>query len=103
MTTQYRSLFFPLSLVMVHLLLLSFVPSSQSLLLPITLPQVQELSVRQDGSTPVFPQDVASCPICEQSYSSINSCADAATVFANFSMVGPYTYYGERNDINHDV
>ncbi|EJD05006.1 uncharacterized protein FOMMEDRAFT_53440, partial [Fomitiporia mediterranea MF3/22] len=36
---------------------------------------------------PSFPSDPPSCPICAQSYPSINSCAQAAPVLANVSMV----------------
>lgn len=37
--------------------------------------------------TPKFPSDIPSCPICEENYSSISGCADAAPVLANFTMV----------------
>ncbi|KAF8154207.1 hypothetical protein B0H34DRAFT_720852 [Crassisporium funariophilum] len=36
---------------------------------------------------PVFPDSPASCPICAKDYSSINNCAQAAPVLANFSMI----------------
>ncbi|KAK7688681.1 hypothetical protein QCA50_008219 [Cerrena zonata] len=36
---------------------------------------------------PFFPDEPASCPICAQSYPSINSCAQAAPVLSNFSMI----------------
>ncbi|KAK0477027.1 hypothetical protein IW261DRAFT_1488276 [Armillaria novae-zelandiae] len=36
-------------------------------------------------TTPYFPDSPASCPICEQNYSSIQNCAEAAPVLANFS------------------
>ncbi|KAF8970680.1 hypothetical protein BDZ97DRAFT_1790486 [Flammula alnicola] len=36
---------------------------------------------------PVFPDSPPSCPICQQNYPSINSCAQAAPVLANFSMI----------------
>ncbi|OSD00035.1 WD40 repeat-like protein [Trametes coccinea BRFM310] len=39
-----------------------------------------------DGQ-PVFPDQPPSCPICEKDYGSIDSCAQAAPVLANFSMV----------------
>lgn len=42
---------------------------------------------RQDTGTPEFPSNITSCPICEENYSSISSCAEAAPVLANFSMV----------------
>ncbi|KAF8181080.1 hypothetical protein BJ912DRAFT_854950, partial [Pholiota molesta] len=36
---------------------------------------------------PVFPPSPASCGICEQNYSNISSCAQAAPVLANISMI----------------
>lgn len=36
---------------------------------------------------PTFPDYPPSCPICAQGYPSIDSCAQAAPVLANFSMV----------------
>ncbi|PFH48848.1 hypothetical protein AMATHDRAFT_64528 [Amanita thiersii Skay4041] len=36
---------------------------------------------------PQFPDSPPSCPICAKDYGSINSCAEAAPVLANFSMV----------------
>ncbi|KAI0310678.1 hypothetical protein OF83DRAFT_1154167 [Amylostereum chailletii] len=47
-------------------------------------PSLQVLSKRDD---PTFPDDPASCPICEQSYSNINSCIAAAPVLANFTQI----------------
>ncbi|KAK0189431.1 hypothetical protein F5146DRAFT_982000 [Armillaria mellea] len=38
-------------------------------------------------TTPYFPDSPASCPICAQNYSSIQNCAAAAPVLANFSMI----------------
>ncbi|KAM6493106.1 hypothetical protein JOM56_011240 [Amanita muscaria] len=35
---------------------------------------------------PQFPDTPPSCPICAQNYGSINSCAQASTVLANFTM-----------------
>lgn len=37
---------------------------------------------------PIFPTQPPSCPICAQNYGSIDSCAQAAPVLANVSMVG---------------
>jgi len=37
--------------------------------------------------TPVFPPSPPSCPICAQNFSSINSCALAAPVLANYSEI----------------
>ncbi|KAI0633000.1 hypothetical protein C8Q77DRAFT_1120975 [Trametes polyzona] len=45
------------------------------------------LTGRQDGAEPVFPDQPPSCPICEQNFGSISSCAQAAPVLANFSMI----------------
>jgi len=36
---------------------------------------------------PYFPDTPASCPICQKDYASINSCAQAAPVLANFTMI----------------
>jgi len=36
---------------------------------------------------PVFPDSPPSCPICQQGYPSIQSCAQAAPVLANFTMI----------------
>ena len=44
-------------------------------------------SLKKRTDEPTFPSDIASCPICEASYSSINSCAEAAPVLENFTMV----------------
>ncbi|KAI0056649.1 hypothetical protein BV25DRAFT_1831970 [Artomyces pyxidatus] len=55
------------------------------------------LRVRQDAGTaePYFPATPASCPICEQNYPSISSCAAACPVLANFSLVlfNPGAFY----------
>ncbi|KAI0673132.1 WD40 repeat-like protein [Trametes maxima] len=42
---------------------------------------------RQDDAQPVFPEQPPSCPICAQNFGSIDSCAQAAPVLANFSMI----------------
>lgn len=47
---------------------------------------------------PFFPDEPASCPICAQSYPSINSCAQAAPVLSNFSMVC-LAFYGDAVDM----
>ena len=44
------------------------------------------LAARQ-AAQPVFPAQPASCPICAQNYAGIDSCAQAAPVLANVSMV----------------
>ena len=41
---------------------------------------------RQDGQ-PQFPAQPPSCPICEQNFANIDSCAQAAPVLQNFTMV----------------
>ncbi|KAF8889125.1 hypothetical protein BD779DRAFT_420511 [Infundibulicybe gibba] len=43
--------------------------------------------VLQRRTDPVFPDSPPSCPICAQDYPGINSCAQAAPVLANFSMI----------------
>ena len=45
------------------------------------------LARRQDDSQPTFPDSPPSCPICAQNFGNIDSCAQAAPVLANFSMV----------------
>ena len=45
------------------------------------------LRVARDGDYPVFPDQPPSCPLCAQNYGSIDSCAQAAPVIANVSMV----------------
>ena len=44
--------------------------------------------VRRDY--PVFPAQPPSCPLCAQNYANIDSCAQAAPVLANVSMVRPH-------------
>ncbi|KAJ3526860.1 hypothetical protein NM688_g8208 [Phlebia brevispora] len=44
-------------------------------------------SYLQRRTDPQFPAQPPSCPICAQNYSSISSCAQAAPVMANFSMI----------------
>ncbi|CDO68759.1 hypothetical protein BN946_scf184989.g25 [Trametes cinnabarina] len=63
-------------------------------------PAIPEITPRQDGQ-PVFPDQPPSCPICEQNYGSIDSCAQAAPVLANFSMVS--TLRGELTEGNTDT
>ncbi|KAI0260977.1 hypothetical protein BC834DRAFT_831009 [Gloeopeniophorella convolvens] len=50
------------------------------------LSPVLPLVIRQQAQ-PFFPDSPSSCPICEQNYGSINSCAQACPVLANFSSV----------------
>lgn len=54
--------------------------------------RVQTRPVSQAGSVkrtdePQFPDTPPSCPICAENYWNINSCAEAAPVLQNFSMV----------------
>ena len=46
---------------------------------------------RQDDQ-PQFPAQPPSCPICEQNFANIDSCAQAAPVLQNFSMVSVLQY-----------
>lgn len=43
--------------------------------------------VSRQTQQPYFPDTPASCPICAQGYPSIDSCAQASTVLANFTSV----------------
>ena len=51
------------------------------------------LASRADGE-PQFPDQPPSCPICAQNFDSIDSCAQAAPVLQNFTMVSqsPWSY-----------
>jgi hypothetical protein len=49
------------------------------------------LRMRDDG--PAFPSQPPSCPICAQNYGNIDSCAQAAPVLANVSMVWEYVRF----------
>ncbi|KAI0772437.1 hypothetical protein BD413DRAFT_436962, partial [Trametes elegans] len=53
---------------------------------PVVAVPLVDLARRQDAQ-PDFPEQPPSCPICEQNFGSIDSCAQAAPVLANFSMV----------------
>ena len=63
--------------------LLAFV----SPVLSLSLPYTPGSPTLQHRTTPYFPSDPPSCPICEKDYGTINSCAQACPVLANFSMV----------------
>lgn len=54
------------------------------------IPHSTPLLARQ-ADYPVFPDQPPSCPICAQNYANIDSCAQAAPVLANFSMVSAIT------------
>lgn len=43
-----------------------------------------------DSGEPQFPDQPPSCPICAQNFDSINSCAQAAPVLQNFTMVSAF-------------
>ncbi|KAJ4491030.1 hypothetical protein C8R41DRAFT_766314 [Lentinula lateritia] len=45
------------------------------------------ISLRQRAVDPTFPSSPASCPICEANYSSIQNCAEASPVLANFTTI----------------
>lgn len=57
---------------------------------PTQLTRVTRPTPRQDDAQPTFPDEPPSCPICEQNFASIDSCAQAAPVLANFSMVSVF-------------
>lgn len=86
MTTHIRFLCSPLVLL-IYVLFTYHVLLVQSVSVHLPSLQMKDISARQDGTSPEFPQNPPSCPLCEQNYANINSCAAAAPVFANFSMV----------------
>jgi len=61
--------------------------ASVSPVLSLSLPYGGGSPTLQHRTTPYFPSDPPSCPICEKDYWNINSCAQASPVLANFSMV----------------
>jgi len=61
--------------------------ASVSPVLSLSLPYSDGSPTLQHRTTPYFPPDPPSCPICEKDYWNINSCAQASPVLANFSMV----------------
>src|SRR5882762_9314877 len=68
------------------LLIFNFL-ASVSPVLSLSLPYSYGSPTLQRRTTPYFPPDPPSCPICERDYWNINSCAQACPVLANFSMV----------------
>src|ERR1700753_480751 len=71
-----------------YLLLLVFcLLASVSPVLSLSLPSTGGSPTLQRRTTPYFPSDPPSCPICEQNYASINSCAQACPVLANITNV----------------
>lgn len=73
--------------LLIYVLFTNYVLLVQSVSVHLPSLQRKDISARQDGTSPEFPQSPASCPLCEENYANINSCAAAAPVFANFSMV----------------
>jgi len=61
--------------------------ASVSPVLSLSLPYGDGSPTLQRRTTPSFPPDPPSCPICEKDYWTINSCAQASPVLANFSMI----------------
>jgi len=61
--------------------------ASVSLVLSLSLPAVDGSPTLQRRTTPYFPAQPPSCPICEQDYPNINSCAQACPVLANLTMI----------------
>jgi len=61
--------------------------ASVSPVLSLSLPYSGGSPILHRRTTPYFPSDPPSCPICEQDYSNINSCAQASPVLANLSMI----------------
>ncbi|KAJ3727500.1 hypothetical protein EV361DRAFT_795906 [Lentinula raphanica] len=51
------------------------------------LEQNPSVSLQRRSAEPTFPSSPASCPICEASYSSIQNCAEASPVLANFTTI----------------
>ncbi|KAJ3733161.1 hypothetical protein DFJ43DRAFT_239994 [Lentinula guzmanii] len=49
--------------------------------------QNSAISLQQRTVEPTFPSSPASCPICEANYSSIQNCAEASPVLANFTTI----------------
>jgi hypothetical protein len=68
-------------------LLLFIILASVSPVLSLSLPYSDGSPTLQRRTTPYFPSEPASCPICEANYTNINTCAQACPVLANFTMV----------------
>ncbi|OBZ74715.1 hypothetical protein A0H81_05540 [Grifola frondosa] len=54
---------------------------------PINMRSLQMHRRASSDAEPNFPDQPPSCPICAANYSNIDSCAEAAPVLANFSMI----------------
>jgi len=61
--------------------------ASVSPALSLSLPYSDGSPTLRHRTTPYFPPDPPSCPICETNYWAINSCAQASPVLANFTTV----------------
>jgi len=61
--------------------------ASVSPVLSLWLPYSDGSPALRHRTTPYFPSDPPSCPICEKDYGTINSCAQACPVLANLSMI----------------
>ncbi|KAI0246769.1 hypothetical protein BJV78DRAFT_113620 [Lactifluus subvellereus] len=73
------------ALVRVCLFLITF--STMQSVLASPLSSCQPVVVMRQTVQPYFPDTPVSCPICAKGYPSINSCAQAAPVLANFTAV----------------
>lgn len=68
--------------VILPIILSAFVRGS-----PFAQPVIKSLHLHRQTAEPTFPASPASCPICEQNYSSIQNCAEASPVLANFTEI----------------
>ena len=75
---------FNLTMVLYIITLICLTFGTLSFSSPLTSIQTISLATR---TTPYFPDQPPSCPICQQNYDNINSCAQACPVFENFTMV----------------
>ena len=64
--------------------------ASVSPVLSLAFPYSDGSPTLQHRTTPYFPADPPSCPICESDYANINSCAQACPVLANLTTVCEY-------------
>ena len=73
--------------VLIYALLFA-IPASLAAVVEARVPTPVLIEGRQaPAATPTFPSDIPSCQQCEQNYGSIDSCAQAAPVLANFTTV----------------
>jgi len=85
MTTATLHSFLITAFISLFLIAFSSTPSVLAYPSPSSSPPLWLLA--RQTQQPYFPDTPASCPICAQSYPSINSCAQDATALANVSMV----------------